>query len=79
MGCGMSSDRMYNQESYVRQNLTAQKNRMSNFKNYNGSNRYSDEQIKMKLRQEYNSGGCSMKHHINKDTYIPYSHWNSNK
>jgi len=78
MGGGMSSERMRNQESFVQQNLASEKKRMSHFKNYDGSNRYSDDQIRMKIRQEYNSGGY-MKSRIDKDTYIPYSHWNSNR
>lgn len=78
MGGGMSSERMRNQESFVQQNLASEKKRMSSFKNYDGSNRYSDDQIRMKIRQEYNSGGY-MKSRIDKDTYIPYSHWNSNR
>jgi hypothetical protein len=75
MGGGMSSERMRNQESFVQQKLASEKKRMSYFKNYDGRNRYSDDQIKMKLRQEYNSRDC-MKYRIDKDTYIPYSHWN---
>jgi len=71
----MSSERMQQQESYVRKNLAAEKKRMSYFKNCDGKNRFSDNQIKMKIRQEYNCGGY-MKSQINKDSYIPYSHWN---
>ena len=74
----MSSERMRNQEYFVQQNLASEKKRMSSFKNYDGSNRYSDDQIRMKIRQEYNSGG-NMKSRVDKDTYIPYSHWNSNR
>lgn len=78
MGGGMSSERMRNQEYFVQQKLASEKKRMSCFKNYDGRNLYSDDQIRMKIRQEYNSGGY-MKYRVDKDTYIPYSHWNSNK
>lgn len=74
----MSSERMRNQESYVQDNIAAEKSRMSIFKNCDGSNRYSDEQIKMKIRQEYNCGGY-MKSHVDKDSFISYSHWNRNR
>lgn len=78
MGSGMSSEKIQNQESYVRQNLASEKSRMSIFKNYDGSNRYSDEQIKMKMRQDYNSRGYTQSR-IDKDVFISYSHWNSGR
>ena len=78
MGGGMSSERMQNQESYVQRNLAAEKSRMSRFKNCDGSNRYSEDQIRMKMRQDYNSGGYT-KYRNDKDDYISYSHWNSNR
>jgi hypothetical protein len=74
MGAGLSSEKMQKQESYVRQNLAKEKSRISFIKNVDGSNRYSDEQIKMKLRQDYNSSGY-MKYRYDKDAYIPYAHW----
>ena len=76
MGCGLSSERMQNQEAYVRKNLQKEKNRLSCFKNLDGSQRYSDNQIEMKIRQEYNTCG-NIKYHYDKDSYIPYSHWKS--
>ena len=74
MGSGLSSEKMRNQESYVMKNLESNKSRMSGYRNYDGSNRYSENQIKMKLRQEYNSNGY-MKNRIDKNDYINYSHW----
>lgn len=74
MGGGMSSESIQNQESYVRNNLDAHKQRMSQFKNYDGSSRYTDNQIKMKLRQDYNSNGY-IQSRIDKDSYISYSDW----
>lgn len=74
MGAGLSSEKMQKQESYVQQNLAKEKSRMSFIKNVDGSNRYSDEQIRMKLRQDYNSNGY-MKYRNDRDTYIPYAHW----
>ena len=78
MGAGLSSEKMQKQESFVRQNLAKEKSRMSVIKNINGSNRYSDEQIMMKLRQDYNSNGY-MKYRTDRDDYIPYSHWNTRR
>ena len=77
MGGGMSSDRMYDQEMYVKKNLDSEKKRMSTFRNYDGSNRYSDQQIKMKLRQDYNSNGY-ISSRIDRDSYILYDHWKRN-
>ena len=74
MGAGLSSEKMQKQESFVRQNLAKEKSRISCIKNVDGSNRYSNEQIKMKLRQDYNSSGY-MKYRYDKDAYIPYAHW----
>lgn len=78
MGGGISSDKIQNQESYVRSNLEKAKERMSHFRNCDGSNRYTDNQIRMKLRQEYNSNG-NINNRIDCDSYIRSSHWNSYK
>jgi hypothetical protein len=78
MGAGLSSEKMQKQESFVRQNLAKEKSRISFIKNVDGSSRYSDEQIKMKLRQDYNSNGYT-KHRNDRDAYIPYSHWNTGR
>jgi hypothetical protein len=53
MGTGLSSNKMQKQESFVQQNFAKEKSRISFIKNVDGTNRYSDEQIKMKLRQDY--------------------------
>jgi hypothetical protein len=74
MGAGLSSEKIQKQESFVRENLAKEKSRMSFIKNVDGSNRYSDEQIKMKLRQDYNSNGYT-KSRSDRDAYIPYAHW----
>ena len=78
MGSGLSSEKMQNQETYVRENLEKEKNRMSFIKNYDGSNRYSDEQIKMKIRQDYNSGGY-LRSRDDRDSFIPYTHWSTGR
>ena len=75
MGGGMSSEKMRKQESYVMRNFEKEKKRMSTYKNYNGKNRYSDDQVRMKLRQDYNSNGYS-KYRIDRDSYICHAHWN---
>jgi hypothetical protein len=73
MGGGMSSEKFRNQESYVMRNLQKEKNRMSRYKNYDGKNRYSENQIKMKLRQDYNSKGYHKR--IDRDDFICHAHW----
>lgn len=78
MGGGMSSEKFRHQENYVTQNLKKEKKRMSHFKNYDGKNRYSDDQIRMKLRQEYNNKGYT-KNIINRNDFICHAHWHYNK
>jgi len=76
MGGGLSSQKMQDQESYVNNNLESAKKRLSLYKNYDGSNRYSNDQIRMKLRQDYNSNGY-MSYRTDKNDYIQYKHWKS--
>ena len=77
MGGGMSSETMRNQESYVMQNIQKEKVRMSRYKNYDGKNRYSDNQIKMKLRQDYNSKGYGKR--VERNDFITHAHWHYNR
>lgn len=77
MGGGMSSNKFREQESYVSLNLDKEKKRMSRYKNYDGKNRYSDDQIRMKLRQDYNSKGYTKR--IDRDDFICHAHWHVNR
>jgi len=73
----MSSNKFREQESYVSLNLDREKKRMSRYKNYDGKNRYSDDQIRMKLRQDYNNKGYTK--HIDRDDFICHAHWYVNR
>lgn len=76
MGGGISSQKLQDQESYVRKHMVNAREKMSKYKNFDGSNRYSNDQIKMKLRQDYNSKGYTARR-IDRDSYISYKHWSS--
>lgn len=60
MGGGASYQKMEDQEYHVSQNFEKEKERMSKHRYYDGEKMYSDSQIKMKLRQDYNSGGKTL-------------------
>lgn len=73
MGSGISSEQIDAQERYVENKLYSAKKHFSTNCNKN----YSDCQIKMKLRQEYNKSPYSI--YNNKDDYILDNDWNRYK
>lgn len=73
MGSGISSEQIDAQERYVEKKLHGARKHFST----NCNNKYSDCQIKMKLRQEYNSPPYSS--YNNKDDYILNNDWNKYK
>ena len=76
MGGGASYQKMEDQEYHVSQNFEKEKERMSKHRYYDGEKMYSDSQIKMKLRQDYNSGGKTLSsYRADKDSYVLSSHW----
>jgi hypothetical protein len=78
MGAGLSSESFRKKEAYVMQNFEKEKKRMSRYKNCDGKNRYNDEQIKMKIRQDYHNNGY-YKNSIVRNDFIPHAHWHLNR
>lgn len=77
MGGGSSYQKIEKQEDFVTENFQREKTRMSKH-SYQGNNMYSDYQIKMKMRQDYNSGGKKLSsYRMDKNSYIPSSHWHN--
>lgn len=71
-GISMSEKELDDQEVYVKHNFEKAKKNMSKYKD-GTSNRYSDCQIKMKLREEYYNNPYSV--HQNSNRYIPSYEW----
>lgn len=76
-GISMSEKELDKQEAFVESRFAVAKNNMSKYKD-DGHNRYSDMQIKMKLRQEYHNQPYNHSYYRKHDnSYIPQRDWNT--
>lgn len=74
-GISMTEHEMDKQETFVQKHFATAKKNMSKYKD-GSNNRFSDMQIKMKLRQEYhNKPYTNVYQKQYNDSYIPQKEW----